>query len=113
MHAELHFMRHPRADADPQTSAAEKKIGYKVKARIVEKNEINMKLGTRKGSQGHPTPWFENSAKWCTLNYTSCATRVLTQILRVRQVVKKFPQNKNHENSCNGCSCRGTRGEKV
>ena len=39
------------------------KFSKKVKARIVEKNGINVKLGTRKGSQGHPPPWFENSAK--------------------------------------------------
>ena len=43
------------------TSAAEK-FGYKVKARIVEENGIIEKLGTRKGSQGHP-PWFEKQSQ--------------------------------------------------
>ena len=50
-------------DSDPQTSAAEK-YGYKgQKTKNVEKNEIDMKLGTRKGSQGHPPPWFEKQCQ--------------------------------------------------
>ena len=36
-----------------------KKYGYKDKTQNVEKNEIVMKQGSRKGSQGHPPPWFE------------------------------------------------------
>ena len=44
------------------TNAAENSVTSQ--ARIVEKNEIDIKLGTRKGSQGHPPPWFENNAKW-------------------------------------------------
>ena len=50
MHADLHFMRHPRDDADPQSSTSRQKVSTK---------------------------------------------------------------QKKQENSCNGCSCRGTRGEKV
>ena len=41
-----------------QTSAAEKN-GYKDKTPNVEKKEIDVKHGSRKGSQGHPPPWFE------------------------------------------------------
>ena len=40
-----------------------KNTDTKVKTQIVEKNEIDIKLGTRKGSQGHPPPWFEKQCQ--------------------------------------------------
>ena len=58
MHAEVGFKLHPLADSDPQTSAAEN-TDTKVKTQNVEKNDIDMKQGSRKGSQGHPPPWFK------------------------------------------------------
>ena len=58
MHAEVGFTLHPLADSEPQTSAAEK-YGYKDKTQKVEKNEIDMKQGFTKGTQGNPPTWFE------------------------------------------------------
>ena len=59
MHAEVVFTLHPRADSDLHTSAAEQIRIQGQNTKNVEKSEIDMKQGSRKGSQRHPPPWFE------------------------------------------------------
>ena len=89
MHAEVGFKLHPHADSDPQTSAVEKNTDTKTKHKNVEKSEIDMKQGSRNGSQGHPPPWFETHCQVVSAEFFFMR-HPLAQILRVRPVVKSY-----------------------
>ena len=94
MHAEVGFKLHPLADSDPQTSAAEKIRIQGQNTKNVEKSGIDMKQGSRKGSQGYPPPWFETHCQVVNAEFRFMRhprADVDPQSSTSRQ---KFPQNK-------------------
>ena len=64
MHAEVVYKLHPRADSDPQTSAAKKKTDTRTKHQKVEKSEIDMKQGSRKDHKDILHLGLKRTAKW-------------------------------------------------